>query len=413
MHALAMGHHDFWRAARRRPAAAGTARRVRGLPAAPGVPVDPGEARRQAIGAGLIVHRADPLNAETPLAALDGAAVVPNGQFYVRNHFPVPDLDAGTWRLQVGGMVGRPLALSFGELRAMPSKTVVATLECAGNGRSVLDSAVAGEQWGLGAVGSAAWTGVPLADVLRLAGSETSAREMVFRGADCGQVEGRDGPVHFERSLPLRYLRSAGALLAYAMNGRPLPRLHGYPLRLIVPGWYGVASVKWLTGIELTDRTFDGHFQADRYHIGGEPLALQAVRSVITAPQPGETLEPGDLVVRGLAWSGAAPIARVEVSIGPWPWRSATLTGGQHLHGWQPWELRARLERPGTVLIWAKATDLAGRAQPDQACWNRFGYAINPVHQVQITVRSSLPEDRSARARGTVPRPRGPRRAAR
>ena len=398
------------RAARRRcPAAGETAQQV-GAPAAAGVLVDPNAACRQARSADLIVHRTDPLNAETPLTVLAGQAIVPGGQFYVRNHFGIPALDPLTWRLTVSGLAARPLVLSLAELQAMPSQTVVATLECAGNGRSRLDPPVPGEQWDLGAAGTAAWTGVPLADVLRLAGPQASAQEVVFQGADRGPVEDRDGPVHFERSLPLRYLGSVGALLVYAMNGHPLPARHGYPLRLIVPGWYGVASVKWLTGIELTDRTFDGHFQADRYHIGGEPLTLQAVRSVITAPQPGETMEPGDLVVRGLAWSGAAPIARVEVSIGPWPWRPATLTGGAHPYGWQPWELRARLDRPGTVPIWAKATDLAGRAQPDRPSWNRFGYAINPVHEVQITVRASL-GDRFARARGAVPRPGGSLRA--
>ena len=285
----------LWIAAahRRRPAAAGTPRPPGGPPAA-GVPVvGPGEAYRQATGAGLVVHRADPLNAETPLTALTAAALAPDDRFYVRNHFGIPDLDPATWRLQVGGLADGPLSLGLAELRAMPSRTVVATIECAGNGRSTLELPVPGEPWGLGAVGTAAWTGVPLTDVLEAAAPQPSAREVVFRGADSGQVAGRDGPVHFERALPLHCLGSAGAaLLAYAMNGRPLAAAHGYPLRLIVPGWYGVASVKWLTGIELTGQAFGGHFQVDRYRIGGQPVTLQAVRSVITEPRPGEALEP-------------------------------------------------------------------------------------------------------------------------
>ena len=345
---------------------------------------DPGGACQQARAAGLVVHRADPLNAETPLGVLPGGAVVPSDRFYVRNHFGIPALDAATWRLVAGGLARQPLSLSLGDLRSMPSRTVVVTLECAGNGRSGLDPPAPGEQWGLGAVGAAAWTGVPLTEVLARAAPRAGAREVVFRGADRGRVEGRAEPVHFERSLPISRLGSAGALLAYAMNGQPLPPAHGYPLRLIVPGWYGVASVKWLTGIELTDRAFDGHFQADRYHIGGEPLTLQAVRSLITELRPGDTAVPGEVVVRGLAWSGAAPITQVQVSLGGQPWQQATLTDPGHPHGWYSWELPARLEAPGGITVRARATDAAGRTQPSQPAWNPLGYANNAVHQVQI-----------------------------
>jgi len=357
-------------------------------PAGAGVPVvDPRGACQQARAAGLVVHRADPLNAETPLRELPRGAVVPSDRFYVRNHFGIPALDAAAWRLEVGGLAGRPLSLSVAELRAMPSRTVVVTLECAGNGRSGLDPRAPGEQWGLGAVGAAAWTGVPLTEVFARAAPRPGAREVVFRGADRGPVDGRAGPVHFERSLPVSRLGSAGALLAYAMNGRPLPAAHGYPLRLIVPGWYGVASVKWLTGIELTGRAFDGHFQTDRYHIGGEPLTLQGVRSLITEPRAGEFAGPGEVVVRGLAWSGAAPITRVEVSLGDQPWRQATLTDPGHPHAWCSWELPARVEEPGCVTVRARATDAAGRTQPSEPARNPLGYANNAVHRVQISVR--------------------------
>jgi DMSO/TMAO reductase YedYZ molybdopterin-dependent catalytic subunit len=350
--------------------------------------VDPLVARNRARDAGLIVHRADPLNAETPLSALSRGALVPANQFYVRNHFGIPALDPAIWRLRVSGLAARPLSLSLAELRAMTPVTVVATLECAGNGRSWLNPPVPGEPWGLGAVGTAAWTGVPLAEVLALAGPLANARVVVFRGADYGPVEGRDGPVAFERALSLGYPRSAGAVLAYAMNGAPLPAEHGFPVRLIVPGWYGVASVKWLTGIALTDRGFAGYFQVDRYRIGGELLTVQAVRSVITQPQAGEALPPGEVVIAGLAWSGAAPIATVEVSIGGQPWRLATLTGDQHPHAWRRWQLAAHLEQPANITIRAKATDLAGRTQPGQPRWNLNGYAANPVHHVPVSVRS-------------------------
>lgn len=295
--------------------------------------LDPCDAHQTALDACLVVRRNHPLNCETSLPALTCGAMMPSARFYVRNHFGIPDLDPATWRLHVTGLVERRLSLGLAQLRAMRSATVVVTLECAGNGRAGFQPPVPGEHWELGAVSTAEWTGVPLTEVLDLAGVRAAAREVVFRGADRGQVPGRDGEVHFERNLPADQLGQAGALLAYAMNGEELPARHGYPLRLVVPGWYAVASVKWLTGIELTDRPFDGHFQVDRYHIDGEPVGLQRVRSLIVEPAPGGTVGPGDLVIRGVAWSGAAPIASVEVRIDDASWRPATLVGGHHDHG--------------------------------------------------------------------------------
>ena len=348
--------------------------------------LDPRQACLAAFDAGLLVRSADPLNCETPLPALADGLAVPNARFYVRNHFGIPHLDRARWRLEVGGLVGRRLSLDLGQLRAMPSVTAMITLECAGNGRAGLWPPTPGEQWGLGAVSTAEWTGVPLTEVLNQAGIQATAEEVIFRGADSGQVDGRNGRVRFERSLPVGQLGEAGALLAYAMNGEELPAHHGYPLRLIVPGWYAVASVKWLTEIQLTSQPFRGHFQTDRYHIDGEPLTLQRVRSLITEPAPGTRTDPGDIVIRGLAWSGAAPIARVEVCIGDAPWRPATLASDRHRHSWQRWELSARLTRPQTVTIQARATDQAGWTQPDQPPWNPLGYANNAIHEVRLAV---------------------------
>jgi DMSO/TMAO reductase YedYZ molybdopterin-dependent catalytic subunit len=344
--------------------------------------LDSQQACLAAFDAGLVVRSADPLNCETPLPAMTGGLVVPNARFYIRNHFGVPRLDPASWRLEVGGSVRRRLSLDLDRVRAMPSVTAVVTLECAGNGRAGLWPPVPGEQWGLGAVSTAEWTGVPLTELLDRAGVRATAREVIFRGADCGQVGGHGGRVRFERSLPIAQLGQAGAMLAYAMNSEELPAAHGYPLRLVVPGWYAVASVKWLTGIDLTDRPFRGHFQTDRYHTYGNPLSLQRVRSLITEPAHGGTAEPGDIVIRGLAWSGAAPIAHVEVRIGDDPWQPALLAGERHRHSWQRWELPARLTRPGTVTIQARATDQAGCTQPDRPEWNPLGYANNAIHQV-------------------------------
>ncbi len=356
--------------------------------------LDPEEACQRAIDAGLVVHRAHPLNCETSIPALIGGVVVPNAHFYVRNHFQIPLLDPATWRLTISGLVERPVTLSLREIKNLPSHTLVVTLECAGNGRSLLNPPVEGEQWQLGAVSTAEWTGVPLLEVLDRAGLKRSASEVLFRGADGGNVDGRSEAVRFERSLSLDYARDRDVLLAYAMNGEPLPVQHGFPLRLVMPSWYAVASVKWLTEIEVIDHTFEGAFQTDRYYfereldgkVLREPVSLQRVRALITEPDPGGVLQRGDLAVRGVAWSGAAGIARVEVSVDSGGWQDARLIGERRRHGWQWWELLARVDRAGTIGLRARATDLAGRTQPDNPEWNRLGYGGNAVQEVLVQV---------------------------
>jgi hypothetical protein len=175
------------------------------------------------------------------------------------------------------------------------------------------------------------------------------------------------------------------------MNGEPLPLQHGHPVRLVVPSWYGVASVKWLTVIELTGHTFDGFFQTTKYWYepGGaarEPVTLQRVRALITDPRENDELPPGETTVRGVAWSGSAPIDRVEVSINEAPWQQARLIGDRHRHSWQWWELLTNLTQPGKNSIRARATDLAGRTQPSQPQWNRHGYGNNAIQQVLVQV---------------------------
>jgi DMSO/TMAO reductase YedYZ molybdopterin-dependent catalytic subunit len=339
--------------------------------------------------------RIPPLNRETSIPALIGGVVTPNARFYVRNHFQTPRLDPASWQLEVSGLVERPLRLSLRELHNMPSETLVATLECAGNGRSTFDPPAEGEQWQLGAVSTAEWTGVPLGEVLDRACLRPQAREIVFRGADQGHVAEAADPIRFQRSLPVTDAGHAGALLAYAMNGEPLPLQHGYPMRLIVPGWYAVASVKWLTEIKVIGAPFTGFFQTERYvyetgrdgTVAREPVRLQHVRSVITQPSAGQEVPAGDLAVRGAAWSGAAPIDKVEVSIGTGPWQNARLIGSRHRHSWQRWELLTQIDSPGQTTVRARATDLAGRTQPDRPRWNRLGYGANAVHHVSLVIR--------------------------
>jgi|GEM_PF-18262 len=343
---------------------------------------------------GLVVHRENPLNCETSIAALIGGVVMPNARFYVRNHFPTPALDPDTYELAVTGLVERPLRLRLRDLHTMPSHSHVVTLECAGNGRFFFDPSVAGEQWRFGAASTAEWTGVPLVEILDRATLTTAAHDIVFRGADGGLVDGSTAPVKFERSLSLDDARSSGALVAYAMNGEPLPLQHGRPVRLIVPGWYAVASVKWLTDIEAVGEPFEGFYQTDRYvyewqrdrRITREPVRLQRVRALITEPTDGASVTAADLVVRGVAWSGAAPIDRVDVSIGRGPWQPARLIGERRRCSWQWWELLTRCDTRGASLVRARATDLAGRTQPDRAEWNRLGYGGNAIQEIAITL---------------------------
>jgi DMSO/TMAO reductase YedYZ molybdopterin-dependent catalytic subunit len=344
--------------------------------------LEPEEAYQQAFEAAMVVHRAHPLNCETSIPALIGGAVMPNQRFYVRNHFQIPQLDASSWRLNVVGLVERPLSLSLRDLVKMPSHSQFVTLECAGNGRSLLSPRVDGEQWNLGAVSTAEWTGVPLAEV-------------VFRGADSGKLDASSEPIRFERSFSMENAKASEVLLAYAMNGEALPIVHGYPLRVIVPGWYALASVKWLTEIDVIKEPFSGHYQTETYfyewqrgeQVVREAVSLQRVRSLITEPEPDSEVEQGELPIRGVAWSGAAPIARVEVRIADGPWQNARLVGERKRHSWQGWELIARLERPDSIVISARATDMAGRTQPDSPEWNRLGYGNNAIQKVHVHVR--------------------------
>ena len=340
----------------------------------------------------LVVRTVDPLNCETAVAELIGGVITPNSAFYVRNHFPAPSIDPTRWRLQVGGLVRRALLLSLPDLFEMPAKSIVATLECAGNGRAFLEPPVPGEQWALGAVSTAEWTGVPLAHVLRRAGVARGAIEVVFRGADAPDSGDSSTTTRFERSLRVDDAKEPSVLLAYAMNGEVLPVHHGYPLRVIVPGWYAVAGVKWLNEIELIDHAFTGHFQTEKYvyrwerdgHEAIEPVRQVRVRALITHPTTDQSVKPGTQAIRGLAWSGVAPIARVDVSVNDGAWQRARLLGQASRHSWQRWELITRIEKPGEIVIRARATDRLGNSQPERPEWNRAGYGNNAIYQVTL-----------------------------
>ena len=320
--------------------------------------------------------RGEPLNAEVRLSRLAEGGITPNERFYIRSHFAPPAIAAADWRLVVHGLVHNPLSLSLDDLRKMPAREEAVTLECAGNGRSLFRPKIEGEPWALGAVSTAAWKGVALSGVLSAAGLQAGATHLVFRGAE-----------GFERGLGRAEARQT--LLAYEMNGRPLPQEHGRPVRAVVPGWYAVASVKWLNEIEVTDRPFEGHFQTDRYVYEWpdrrEPVTLQKVRSLIVEPEDGAAVRAGRFVIRGLAWSGAGAITRVDVSLGSGRWTEAA-TRGTHRHAWKQWELTAQVERPGRLIIRSRATDASGKTQPERAEWNRLGYGNNSIQTVAVRV---------------------------
>lgn len=334
-----------------------------------------------------------PFNAEAPLGELPGL-LTPNPLFYVRNHFAVPQLDAAAWRLRLHGAVARPLELTYDALRALPSRSLLTTLECAGNGRAALHPAADGEQWQFGAASTAEWTGVPLAAVLAAAGLTDEAQFLTITGADSGNVPAAGRAINYQRGLSREQALRPDVLLAYAMNGEPLPANHGFPARLLVPGWYGMASVKWVVDIEAGTEPFQGFYQADRYIMthpesgdpAKRPLEAMRVRALITAPAPGATLQPGVQQVRGLAWSGAAPVTTVEVSVdGGRCWEPATLASAEAPSTWRRWEYRWEAA-PGPAELRCRATDAAGGTQPATPEWNRLGYANNAIQVVKVTV---------------------------
>ena len=305
-------------------------------------------------------------------------------------------MDPAGWRLAVGGAVRRELSLSLDDLRARPAVTHAVTLECAGNGRARLSPRPISQPWLLEAVGTAEWTGVPLRALLEEAGVEDGAIEVAFRGLDRGVEGGR--AQSYERSLPLEEARREEVLLAYAMNGQPLLPQHGFPLRLVVPGWYGMTSVKWLERLTVLDTPFEGYQQAHSYRVrhapgeAGEPLERMEPRSLMIPPGVPEfatrerRLEPGPVVVRGRAWSGRAEVARVELSHdGGVSWSDARLGPAPSRWAWRSWEWEWDA-RPGSHELCCRATDAAGTAQPLEAPWNLGGYANNEVQRVRVTV---------------------------
>jgi len=350
----------------------------------------------------MVTRSVRPEDLEMPLAGFSDY-ITPVEHFFVRAHVYVPTVDVGQWRLSVGGSVATPLTLSMEDLKKLPAVELVSVLECAGNGRAFYQPPVPGLQWGHGAVGNARWRGVRLADVLKRAGPKASAREILFDGADVPLGTMPD----FQRSVPIEKALDPNTILAYEMNGETLPVKHGFPLRVVAPGWAGDSWTKWLTSIRVLDQEHDGFWMKNAYRHPGRLVApgvavpldrMQTVtnlrvKSVIASPLDGARLDPGkSTAIRGVAW-GTDPVTSVEVSIdGGREWKPAVLKANQRTRfGWRQWEFVWTPQQASYYTILARARDASGNTQPLDQEWNQSGYLWNVAPRVHVNVGDAAP----------------------
>jgi DMSO/TMAO reductase YedYZ molybdopterin-dependent catalytic subunit len=348
---------------------------------------------------GRIVRSEEPLNLEMPFETVE-SFLTPTESFYVRTHFPIPAIDRDAWWLHVEGEVEKPFAINYEELLELESVTIPVTLECAGNNRNFLEPKVKGVQWRLGAVGTAEWTGVPLSVLLNRAVVRQNAREVILEGADCGILQDAKSPpgeLNFARSVSLDKARRE-VLLAYKMNGSDLPPQHGFPVRAIVPGWYAMASIKWLQRIIVTDQPFIGYYQTIDYSYWKRrgdiaeltPLTEIQVKAEIAGPTEGEIVPANSKVrVHGAAWTSDGEIMKVELSTdGGATWKEAKLLSESRPNSWQLWEFAWQTpEVPGKQTLIARATDSQGRTQPVHRDPDRGTYMINHLLPITVEIR--------------------------
>ena len=347
---------------------------------------------------GMILRSFRFVDLETPVEYFN-TWLTPVPHFFVRNHMHEPsELNADDWRLTIGGEVDKPLTLNLVELSKFGTHTVVNTLECAGNGRSLQRPQVPGIQWGKGAVSTARFSGPRLRDVLQRAGVKPSGKHVMFRGLD--EVPGKVPP--FIRSIPIEKALDSDTLIATHMNGAALTRHHGYPARALVPGWIGAASCKWLTEIKMLEAEFVGNFMSPAYRFPNQPgkpgdavkpedthpLTGLSVKSVVSGPGDGANVKAGKVAVHGAAWAGEADVVKVEVSTdGGVTWAAAQLGHEQAHYAWRLWNYEWRA-KGGDYAILSRATDSQGRVQPAAPVWNPSGYLYNAVDQVKVHVAS-------------------------
>jgi DMSO/TMAO reductase YedYZ molybdopterin-dependent catalytic subunit len=335
-------------------------------------------------------------NHSMPIEALH-YPITPLGMHYLLTHFDIPVIEPSIWELAVGGLVRKPLRLNLDDIKTRPSVTLAVTLECAGNGRARLSPRPVSQPWLGEAVGTAEWTGTPLGPLLEEAGLMAEASEVVFTGLDRGIQGGVDQ--HYERGLQLADALPDEVLLAYSINGEPLPPQHGFPLRLIVPGWYGMTHVKWLRSITVTDRPFDGFQQAVKYQYrrsaedSAAPVTRILPRALMVPPGVPDYMsrirlvEPSIVMIEGRAWSGRGPVTRVEFSHdGGGSWVDAELGAPASPYAWRGWTAEWDATRPGEYELSARATDAAGNVQPNAPPWNVEGVQNNAVQRVRVIV---------------------------
>jgi DMSO/TMAO reductase YedYZ molybdopterin-dependent catalytic subunit len=321
--------------------------------------------------------------------------ITPTGMHYVLVHFDIPAVDERDWRLEVGGMVERPLVLTLDDISGRPAVAMPVTMECAGNGRALMEPRPVSQPWHSEAIGTAEWTGTPLRPLLDEAGLGEGAEELVFTGLDRG-VQG-DIVQDYQRSLSVAEASREEVLLVYAMNGRPLEPQHGFPLRLIVPGWYGMTSVKWLARIEAIRGPFEGYQMTGSYRYAqslddpGEPVTLQRVRALMVPPGIPDfvtrtrLVEAGSARLTGRAWAGRPAVASVEVSTdGGKAWATAELGKPLGPFAWCEWSYEWQA-KPGRHTLCVRARDSVGEVQPD-AVWNYQGMGNNMVQRVDVIV---------------------------
>ena len=368
---------------------------------------------------GMIIRSVNPQDFEMPLDGFQ-SFLTPVDRFFVRTHVYAPQVELASWKLQVAGEVANPLTLTMDDLKMLPRAELVSVLECAGNGRSFYEPTVPGAQWRYGAVGNARWTGVRLADVLKKAGVKNSARELIFDGADVPIGKMPD----FQRGIPLAKAMDPNTLLAYQMNAEPLTMAHGFPLRVVVPGWAGDSWVKWLQGIRVLDSEFDGFWMKSAYRRPAYPVrpgeAVDAakmrpvtslrVKSVIATPLDGSPQEPGrKLRIAGAAWAGdAGPVSTVDVSTDSGrTWKPAALAGQATQYGWRLWEYTWTPPHEGFYNLMSRARTMAGDVQPFAEEWNPSGYQWNVIHRVGVAVGAAPPAAAPEAATSDVTTPDG------
>jgi DMSO/TMAO reductase YedYZ molybdopterin-dependent catalytic subunit len=356
----------------------------------------PGRVAEQGEGIGEDELQLATRNHGMPLEALR-YDVTPPGLHYTLVHYDIPDVEPDGWRLSIGGRVGHPMEPDLDALKALPAVTLRVTMECAGNGRARLLPRPVSQPWLVEAVGTADWTGVPLAPLLHEAGVLDDAVDVVFTGVDHGVERGVEQD--YQRGMPVTDALAGDLLLAYEMNGQPLPPQHGYPVRLVAPGWYGMAHVKWLRSIEVISHEFTGFQNATAYRLRTEPdeegIPVTRIEPRALLVPPGypdfmsrrRFLTNGPVTLTGRAWSGWAPVERVEMSTdGGRTWFSAVLDPSSERYAWRRFNAEW-IATPGEHTLSARAVDASGRRQPTGAPWNRGGFANNGIQRIPVVVR--------------------------